>query len=271
MRKISLIILFLFGITKFYTQDNRFVYEYRFIPDSTQLENRTSEVMFLDIRQNASEFYSYKKFRSDSLMAEDMKKGLASPPPIEEFVNYRIIKNSKGTESITSLSSNLYIIKYKRPVPWKLHPQYTTVLNHKVQKATAEYAGRLWEAWFAPDIPIQDGPYLFRGLPGLILKVKDLTGSHDFELIAIRNLQKSTEYPFIKNFAQKFEVSRNQYAKIFKNYREDPAADLVGKIPDYRDAEGNMVSGQQKVREIGKMMKDKLKADNNILELDLLK
>lgn len=33
------------------------------------------------------------------------------------------------------------------------------------QKATCDFAGRKWIAWFTTEIPIQDGPYKFYGLP----------------------------------------------------------------------------------------------------------
>lgn len=272
MKKMFFLLIISIAINAF-SQTKRFIYEYKYIPDSLKTLNITSEIMLLDISQNRSEFYAYEKFRSDSLMAEELKRGIASPPPMKEFINYRILKNiqSKNQDFITPLSSNLYIVKDERQIKWKLFPEYSTILSFKAQKATCEFAGRQWEAWFTADIPIQDGPYKFRGLPGLILKVKDKTNSHIFEIKAIESIKKNSEYPFIKNYAQKFDIGQKQYLKIFKNYRENPAADLIGKIPDYKDSEGNLVNGQQKVREIEKMMKEKFKSDNNILEIDLLK
>ena len=51
--------------------------------------------------------------------------------------------------------------------------------NRRVQaKAVTEFAGRKWTAWFTEELPFQDGPYKFRGLPGLIVKLEDATQSH---------------------------------------------------------------------------------------------
>jgi GLPGLI family protein len=219
MKKISVLLVLLCSAI-YYGQTKRFVYNYKFVPDSTQTQNTISEIMFLDIHQGMSEFYGYEKFRSDSLMAEELQRGLVSPPPMKEFISYRIVKKNHDIESFNPLLSNLYRVKDTRPIHWKLHPEYVTILNYKAQKATAEFAGRNWEAWFIPDITIQDGPYKFRGLPGLILRIKDRTNSHSFELTAIQNLPKNPEYPFVKNFARQFDVDWKQYYKIFRNYRK---------------------------------------------------
>lgn len=42
----------------------------------------------------------------------------------------------------------------------------------KCYKATCERVMGNITAWFCPDIPVKDGPYLFSGLPGLILKLE---------------------------------------------------------------------------------------------------
>lgn len=44
-----------------------------------------------------------------------------------------------------------------------------TVLGYECVMAEAEYHGRKWTAWFSPEIPVHDGPWKLRGLPGLIL------------------------------------------------------------------------------------------------------
>lgn len=44
------------------------------------------------------------------------------------------------------------------------------ILGYECFHATTDYHGRVWDVWFTPEIPIQDGPWKFRGLPGLILE-----------------------------------------------------------------------------------------------------
>ena len=66
---------------------------------------------------------------------------------------------------------------------WEIINETDTVFNYPCQKAVTNYAGRLYTAWFTMDIPINDGPWKFCGLPGLILKVSD--DENLFEYLAI--------------------------------------------------------------------------------------
>jgi hypothetical protein len=38
------------------------------------------------------------------------------------------------------------------------------------KKATTNFRGRYWEAWYTEEIPIGQGPWKLCGLPGMILK-----------------------------------------------------------------------------------------------------
>lgn len=55
---------------------------------------------------------------------------------------------------------------------WQLEPgSERAYLGYRVMKATSESELGSVEAWFTTDIPVQAGPGLFHGLPGLILMV----------------------------------------------------------------------------------------------------
>ncbi|WP_426277137.1 GLPGLI family protein [Chryseobacterium sp. S-02] len=269
MKAIQLLLFLFYTIS--YAQNKQFIYEYRFVPDSTDRNNFKTEYMVLSINSKKSEFYSSEKFKSDSTLLADSKKGILTMPPNKEFINDRVIKfpNSNTINYIKTFDEK-YFIDQEVKLNWKLLNDFKTIMNYKVQKAITEFGGRKWTVWFTTSIPFQDGPYKFFGLPGLILEVEDNTDSHHFTIKGVKNSIEEFVYPDLNNYKE-IKVKYPQYVKLFKTYRMNPAGSLVGKIPDFTDSEGKHISGQQKIREIEKMRLEKFKKDNNILEIDLLK
>lgn len=63
---------------------------------------------------------------------------------------------------------------------WLIGDSTKTILGYECIAAETDFHGRYWKVWFTPEIPIQDGPWKFCGLPGLILEAADSTGQHSF-------------------------------------------------------------------------------------------
>ena len=79
---------------------------------------------------------------------------------------------------------------------WTLADEQQTILGHRCQKATCQFRGRDFIAWFAADVPIKGGPWKFGGLPGCILKVYDVQKIYVWEAVAIeRGTFLITQYP----------------------------------------------------------------------------
>lgn len=69
---------------------------------------------------------------------------------------------------------------------WSISDESKEILGYQCFKATADYRGRRWTAWFAPEIPIQDGPWKLCGLPGLILEAGDNYDMYHFIASGLR-------------------------------------------------------------------------------------
>lgn len=65
---------------------------------------------------------------------------------------------------------------------WAIDDERATIAGLDCQRARIRYGGREYTAWFAPSVPIPDGPYVFAGLPGLIVKVSDDRDWYTFTL-----------------------------------------------------------------------------------------
>jgi len=68
---------------------------------------------------------------------------------------------------------------------WSITKEKRKISNFTCTKALLNFRGRSYIAWFANDIPIQNGPWKFCGLPGLIIKINDDKNIFTYELTGI--------------------------------------------------------------------------------------
>ena len=78
---------------------------------------------------------------------------------------------------------------------WTLSNEQLSILGYDCQKATCQWRGRTFEAWFTTKIPTRLGPWIFGGLPGLILKIYDKDHLYTWEAVEI----KSGKFPIVKS------------------------------------------------------------------------
>lgn len=241
MKKLSA--LFLFVGLMLSAQNNRVIYEYRFAPDSTKTDSLKTEWMYLDINKKGSKFYSKASFESDSIVQESIKKQLASGTRNVSVsrqrqggeINYEVEKTYPDykTYLIASVGNDAYKVLEDRKINWKIAPEKKKLGEFIVQKATAEFAGRSWIAWFTADVPIQDGPYKFSGLPGLIVEIYDHTGTHKMELKGLKKITETKteelntqgkDIPFTRK--KPIDINRQQYVKQLKQFENDPVQSM---------------------------------------------
>lgn len=84
-------------------------------------------------------------------------------------------------------------------INWKLTSETKTFGKISAQKATATFKGRQWEAWFAPELPFETGPWKLHGLPGLIIEAYDITREIEFLFSGFESVMSSANQPGINN------------------------------------------------------------------------
>ena len=278
MKKLLVNFFLIVGIVTF-AQNKRFIYEYKFIPDSTNLEDLKTEMMFLDTTKDGSKYYSYTVFNSDSLMKVDLEKQLAATGSInvksdmrKGNVRYSVTKTYPDYKINLHrrLGMDSYNISDDRKINWKISSEKEKIGEWNVQKAEADFAGRHWIAWFSTEIPIQDGPYKFRGLPGLIIKIEDKTGSHKMELKGIKNIVGDVDVNVWE--AKEIVVNSRQFQKVIKEYENDPTKGIkqiqmggTSIVLTGKDGTSTKIAKDQEDR-----MKNQIKKDNNRIELDVV-
>ncbi|MCL1638337.1 GLPGLI family protein [Elizabethkingia sp. HX WHF] len=275
--KFTLQILLFFSPLLFFSQNYRVFYEYTFIRDSISKENKESEIMILDIYKNSSTYLSYKTYQRDSALA----KMTTRPDPIFFIKNATkisdiVIKRGLNPQNVlTSVKGGEFNVTDNRKVNWTLLPDSEIFNNYNVKKARTSMYGRNWIAWYTTDIPIQDGPYKFNGLPGLILKINDETGSHSFQFIGIKKLNQSTILNINKSRYK--PISEEQYRKLFIQNRKLSAYEINdittrgAETNTYIGIDGKEIDRNTFLKNADEKRKKDFKSNNNIIELDLLK
>lgn len=169
----------------------------------------------LQLAAGSSYYYNPQTFFVDSLMNDPNGKAIHRAvwdEALEEFTRtgadamqiveekgmmresqYKCLKDY-GEEKMTVWDVNFGdAFRYSVPMDdlvWEITDSTKNVMGYECQKAEAEYHGRKWSAWFAPEISVPDGPWQLYGLPGLIMEAASVDGDYKF---IIKGLQKCNE------------------------------------------------------------------------------
>lgn len=294
MKKIYILML-LGAVLLGRAQNQRFFYEYKFIPDSADRANVKTAMMILDVDKKGSKYYSHKKFVADSVTRAELEKQIRSGSNNfsinrnegADDVSYSVTKSypEYSVDLHTGISSDKYKIPEETKPEWKILSDRQKIGEYNVQKAETDFGGRKWIAWFTTEIPIQDGPYKFYGLPGLIVKAEDQTGSHIMTLTGNKTLQVSEEKELklpetasVLGFDRKeIEVSRDKFRKLWKEYANDPSKNMremmmknTGNsktVVKFRGADGKETTDPNQVyRAIDERVKESIRKNNNPIE-----
>ncbi|WP_124641405.1 MULTISPECIES: GLPGLI family protein [Amniculibacterium] len=275
-------------------QSHRFYYELTFKPhkDSAKVQK---EVMSLDIDKNKSIYQAYQMVQMDSLLEvsiENMKK-TGVMMDTKQFENqkkgsfaHRISKNNPIKEILYSdfLGTDSYSYKEQPNFNWKITSDKSKIGEYNAQKASTEYGGRKWTAWFSTDLPFQDGPYKFYGLPGLIVKIEDEGKNYSWELKGNKQIKKIADELYFQSMMKQspignktMEVSKEKFNEKYEAYKKDPLASvrqMLTQLPPEAQVQISGAGGQsvsQMMRDAEKQMKEELARVNNSIEIPVVK
>lgn len=159
--------------------------------------------------------------------------------------------------------------KYNEPfqeMQWEVVADSTkTILGYECLMARTAYHGRDWTAWFAPEIPVKDGPWKFTGLPGLILMASESHGIHSFTANGIEATEQ--EIPGMPRDDWYHKEDRKKYLQGKYRHLQDPFADLAGgNLPANAKV---FVNGRETtVGEVRDLVRKELDNGYDLLEID---
>lgn len=118
-----------------------------------------------------------------------------------------------------------YVLTSERTpeIKWNILEETRMIQNYLCLKAITEFRGRKYTAWFTPDLPIAEGPWKFKGLPGLILSIYDDENQVKLYVTSIEFPTTEKVASFVQNGKK---VSLATYVDFFKEEQNQQIKNL---------------------------------------------
>lgn len=269
-----------------FAQNQKFTYKLTMQKNSKDGSEKKplEEMVALVVSKEGSLFYNEDKVIADSTISSSIQKAKGTGNFNLDFSGVKMatfspIVNktypSYTTTVMDRVGGNLFEYDETRKPEWKILPEKQKIGEWECQKASLSYLGREWIAWFTSDIPVQDGPYIFHGLPGLIVKISDLENLYTFELEGVKN-------KFTVANIKKDKLMKINYDKFRKAYQEnylDPGksmramtGSMSGTVTSFKMIEnGKEVDMKEMERKQNEQAKTRKLYDLTPIDKDLIK
>jgi GLPGLI family protein len=196
-------------------------YSFTHVMDTTQPDNPFTENMILYLGKNMSNYTSYDRIeRIAKLKADPQNKGLSADMKNIDASNIKSMAVNDGIVTITSNSGvvssfipnaslansyfknqsasrlsylasaggKMFSVEEKMPaIEWTITQEAKEIQGMQCQKATCDFKGRSYEAWFCSQLPYSNGPWKLGGLPGLIVEAYDTKKEVVFKFTSFEN------------------------------------------------------------------------------------
>lgn len=154
--------------------------------------------------------------------------------------------------------SSLRYEEYLPKIDWQLLDSTKIICGYDCNMAIGSVYGRTWIVWYSIEIPMMYGPYIFNGLPGLIMAVYDNGKIFNFEaigiehapedaiieLIGLEETKKCTRKRFLALRKESSELSLKERAERTRQHLGLDSKNMTVKVVN---ADGKEVSGAEPI------------------------
>lgn len=251
----------------FFSQGHRFIYELKYKPDSTA-EKAEKVEMVLDIGKKEVKFYDLEFLKVDSLSKKTGESWQTNSQ------TQQLLKRNLGEDknlNYKDVMFDYYVIESDDKMYWQIAPETKMLGEHQVQKATTEFGGRKWTAWFSADFPINEGPYKFRGLPGMIFEVSDSKKHYFYTLVKNYNLNEENDTKkFLETHYGKkpIKIDYKKLNELKLNHFNDPYSWARQSRKWSVNMNGVIYDKPEQLEELKKIEQKRLRNRGNDIELN---
>ncbi|SFJ06338.1 GLPGLI family protein [Myroides guanonis] len=200
----------------------RYEYKMTYRPQ-TEKDTLIEDITFLDVWDNNSRFASEERvkfieFVSDDKNAIFRRETLWGPNKETSGQNWMIQKEQQSVYYYNRVGSTFLKTKeILNTITWNITEELSNYEGMQVQKATGDYKGRSWTVWFTKEIPLLEGPYKFKNLPGFVVKAASADGDYLFEFNKSEKAQTVLKYHNYENAAEINDVELKKLRKLVAN------------------------------------------------------
>lgn len=198
----KIFILFIFNCLFLSAQSNKaeieVTYYFKIISDSLDRKKFTESEMILlcnsdkSIYYNPAMAYYYEYLRDFAKKVDPKNINVNTNRPAIPKVRHNIWK--EGSKVVASIPVGMYFYKFNEPdLKWELINEKKTIQNMECNLAKVSTENDVFYAWFNPKIPISEGPFRFKGLPGLILEIYNKNKTIEFTVSSIKKSDRDIE------------------------------------------------------------------------------
>ena len=217
----------------------RFFYKVVFVEDTLKREKKTEAQCVLEIGRHGSSFMDLYQLAWDSLSdAVTRRKGsmmelFTEGAGLVKKIKWRIVLLKGYPEGADRHQQEVPLTgryEYECPSPsfdWQIGEETKEIMEYTCRKATCHHSGRDYTAWYTEDIALSDGPYIFRGLPGLIVAIASDDGEYAFELNGMQEITFSSPIFLYDKKVQKH--SREEVRRIVRNISENYSETIINQ------------------------------------------
>lgn len=197
------------------------VYKLSFIEDTVKRKINSGYTMLL-IGDSCSAYSTVNKANLDSACYTLWKAGASQDQIAMQAFKYamgaiEIPTVYRGYPSQNEVTIDQYLIensRYSEPVvaqEWTETGLTKDIKGLECRQAVCSFRGRDYVAYYSPEIPLSYGPYLFGGLPGLILELSD--GNSEF-VWTIDSFEPTTGFPIVLDNNKVKVMTRDEFRTI---------------------------------------------------------
>ena len=199
---LCLVAILSFMVTS-YAQELKEVMRYEYTmtyKPGAEKDTLIEDTVFLDVWENNSRFATAERVKFIEFIADDENaifriESMTMSHVPSSGQNWVVQKEENAIFSFSRVGSSFFkTVESLNSIKWNIATELSDYEGMKTQKATTDFGGRSWTVWFTQEIPIIEGPYKFKNLPGFVVKASSADGDYLFEFTKSEKVQTVLKY-----------------------------------------------------------------------------